>query len=589
MIQDPSFLKPLEKKISAPIIDAILRNDVPTLLILADEKPLVLWETYHWETLGGTVLHLATKLGHKEIVEAIIEVCPSLVVVTNLNGDTPLHVAARWGHGTIVTQILAAEHTEFTALNQRGETAFLVACRYNHPDAANLILEELPSITIGEFCATIFGEYTDLAIKILARFPNIAKEVDGKLSTPLHYACNVDSIVMVKMLLEIDEGLAERVNRDGITPLHLAIMRCSVAILEEFIDKAPASFNILTSAEETVFHIAAKHENIEVFIFMAENMINSSEILLQVDGFGNTVLHAAASSSCYPVILYIIYETTIDLSAKNNFGSEAADLVSITEENNIVISKWLKVDAKKIRDPQNHRNGPDSTYWGMSSQTELLERIKKLERQMIVTYRDPTQKEREMHAEALQSARNMITIVAILVASLAFTGGINPPGGVYQEGPSIGKSIAGKMLAFKIFSISNNIALFASLCIVVLLVSIIPYRTKPLMNFLVITHRMMWVAVTSMAIAYVAAAWVIVPHFRGTRWLFFAILAISSSTLGSLFVYLGYKLFKHMSKKTEWRRNMSIVPVVPTTSGTVNWNSAASDRGAADGEGFYIY
>ncbi|KAL9814324.1 putative ankyrin repeat-containing domain, PGG domain, ankyrin repeat-containing domain superfamily [Arabidopsis thaliana] len=396
---------------------------------------------------------------------------------------------------------------------------------------------------------------------------------------------------MVKMLLEVDEGLAERVNRDGITPLHLAIMRCSVAILEEFFDKAPTSFNISTSAQETVFHIAAKHENIEAFIFMAENCIDSSSILLQLDSLGNTVLHAAASSSCYPVILYIIYETTIDLSAKNNFGSEAVDLVSIDEENYLVICKWLKIEAKRIRDPvQNHSQGNVPTnYLVMSSETELINRIRKLERRMIETYRDPTQSEREMHAEALQSARNMITIVAVLIASLAFTGGINPPGGVYQEGPSIGKSTAGKMLAFKIFSISNNIALFASLCIVVLLVSIIPYRTKPLMKFLVITHWMMWVAVISIAIAYVAAAWVILPRLRGTRWLFYAILAISSVTLGGLFVYLGYKLFRHMSKKTEWRRNMSTVPVVPNTSGTVNWTSAASDRGAAGGEGFYIY
>ncbi|XP_020866115.1 ankyrin repeat-containing protein At5g02620 [Arabidopsis lyrata subsp. lyrata] len=145
----------------ATVIDAILGNDVSTLLALAEENPLVLKERLQRDTLGGTVLHLATKLGHKEIVETIIKLCPSLVGVTNLDGDTPLHFAARWGHATIVAQILASGYAEFTALNERGETAFVVACRYTRPDVASLILEETSSITIGEFYATfVLGEYT---------------------------------------------------------------------------------------------------------------------------------------------------------------------------------------------------------------------------------------------------------------------------------------------------------------------------------------------------------------------------------------------------------------------------------------------
>lgn len=155
--QDKSLLIPLRKK----IIDAIIRNDVSTLLVLAEENPSVLKERYHLDTLNGTFLHLATKLGHKEVVETIIKLSPSLVSVTNLDGDTPLHFAARWGHATIVAQILASEYAEFTARNERGETAFVVACRYTHPDVASLILEETSSITIREFYATfVLGEYT---------------------------------------------------------------------------------------------------------------------------------------------------------------------------------------------------------------------------------------------------------------------------------------------------------------------------------------------------------------------------------------------------------------------------------------------
>ena len=105
---------------------------------------------------------------------------------------------------------------------------------------------------------------------------------------------------IVKMLLGLDEILAERVNRDGITPLHLAAMKCSVAILKEFLDKAPRSFNTLTPAKETVFHLAAKHQNISSFIFMAQNS-DITQLLHRMDKQGNTVLHTAASVACLSV------------------------------------------------------------------------------------------------------------------------------------------------------------------------------------------------------------------------------------------------------------------------------------------------
>ncbi|KAG7599172.1 Ankyrin repeat [Arabidopsis suecica] len=578
MIQDKSHLKPLEKKkMVATVIDSILGNNVSTLLALAEENPSVLRERYHRDTLGGTVLHLATKLGHKEIVETIIKLCPSLVGVTNLDGDTPLHFAARWGHATIVAQILASGYAEFTALNGRGETAFVVACRYTHPDVASLILEETSSIMVGEFYATfVLGEYTDIARRMLEKFPKLAWNADGELSTPLHYACNANNLEITKMLLEIDGSLAERVNKDGFTPLHMAAMKCSIPILKEFSDKAPRSFDILTPAKETVFHLAAEHKNTPAFFFMAESP-DRNNLLHQVDRYGNTVLHIAVMSTCYSVIVYITYDTTIDISAKNTRGLEAVDLINVDDEDYGKISGWLRFDAKQIRNPI----GPQQGNYNIGN-------ISEYKMQMFETYEAPTNKESKMHAEALQNARNTITIVAVLIASVAFTCGINPPGGVYQEGPYKGKSTAGTTLAFKIFSISNNIALFTSLCIVILLVSIIPYRTRPLMNFLKLTHRMLWVAVASMALAYVAAASIIIPHIEGTRWLFTTVLSISTVMLGGLFAFMTYKLFRHWLRKFVWNLRVTSL-LAPVISFKLFFISVATDRQVTDNDGYYFY
>ncbi|CAH8254172.1 unnamed protein product [Arabidopsis lyrata] len=248
-------------------------------------------------------------------------------------------------------------------------------------------------------------------------------------------------------------------------------------------------------------------------------------------------------SSCYPVIVCITYDTTIDISAKNTRGLEAVDLINVDDEDYDKISGWLLA---------------------------------------------PPSSESKMHAEALQNARNTITIVAVLIASVAFTCGINPPGGVYQDGPYKGKSTAGTTLAFKIFSISNNIALFTSLCIVILLVSIIPYRTRPLMNFLKLTHRMLWVAVASMALAYVAAASTIIPHIEGTRWFFTTVLSISTVMLGGLFAFMTYKLFRHWLRKFVWNLRVTSL-LAPVISSKMFFISVATDRQVTDNDGYYFY
>lgn len=249
------------------------------------------------------------------------------------------------------------------------------------------------------------------------------------------------------------------------------------------------------------------------------------------------------------LVNYIIRETKIEVATKNKKGFAAVDLLNKDDEYFHLLSTALMCDSETIEHPSSPREVGNF-------EIQISNELKQLRRQMLKVGRESRNKEIEMHSEALQSARNTITVVAVLIASVTFTCGINPPGGVYQDGPYIGKSTAGRTTPFKIFSISNSIALFTSVCMVILLVSIIPYRADSLKKFLVITHRMMWVAVAAMASAYVAAAWVTLPHFGDTKWLLYATLAIASLTLGGMFVYLLVKLKKSMLRKMKFRECM---------------------------------
>lgn len=150
----------------------------------------------------------------------------------------------------------------------------------------------------------VLGPLSGIAEIILERFPDLAREEawvveGGSRSTLLHHACDTGDLELTSILLGLDQRLEEALNTNGLSPLHVAVLRGSVLILEEFLEKAPLSFGSLTPSKETVFHLAARNKNIDAFIFMAESVgINSQILLQQTDENGNTVLHIAASMVC---------------------------------------------------------------------------------------------------------------------------------------------------------------------------------------------------------------------------------------------------------------------------------------------------
>ncbi|KAF8032093.1 hypothetical protein BT93_D1109 [Corymbia citriodora subsp. variegata] len=259
----------------------------------------------------------------------------------------------------------------------------------------------------------------DVAMELAILKPSFAWKLNPEGYSPMHLALQYEQYHIVRALMTTNPRLIQVRGRGGITPLHLVAQRKVddekenkklMELLAEFLVACKLSIEDLTNQYETAIHVAVKNHNLEAFkvLFIWLRRVDMMEILSWKDRDGNTVLHIAESKNQPEIIKPLIQRVYIDVK---NFQGETA--LEIFERN----SSGDEDLAKRFRDSS------------------------RLERQVFrISLSEFLRKEltcfellKTFMAFQNQSARDIILLVATLVATATYQAALTPPGGYWQE------------------------------------------------------------------------------------------------------------------------------------------------------------
>ena len=180
--------------------DAVKNGSFLTLEDLLKEDPLLL-DRVLVSCFSDSPLHVASMLGHVDLVRELLRWKPELASELDSNGSSPLHLAAAKGHVEIVEELLLADPEPCTVRNQDGTTPLHVAA--------------------------VKGRVKVISELVRVR-PDSIRALTDRGETALHLCVGRNRLEGLRVLVELIGRNSEIVNWkdfDGFTILHVAVAK----------------------------------------------------------------------------------------------------------------------------------------------------------------------------------------------------------------------------------------------------------------------------------------------------------------------------------------------------------------------------
>ncbi|KAM5546973.1 hypothetical protein ABKV19_001478 [Rosa sericea] len=415
---------------------------------------------------GDTALHLAARHGRADIVEVLIraakdwhgdleegilskEVCDQFLIRRpNEEKNTALHEAVRFNHLDVVKILTGKDLELLYSANDAGKTPLYMAAERGYDD---LVFEMLGTCTNPSYegpdgltalhVAAAYG-YEKITRRLLETKRTLAIASDERGLTPLHMAVFKGHVSIVKQILEFDHSPAYIGDTYKRTPAHHAARAGHVKIMKQLIVYCPDSFELVDKEGRNALHYAISSNKDAVEEFVLKDPWLSSVLLNGKDSLGNTPLHKIATSQEYDGWEFI-RDPRVDKMA---FNKEKKNALNIIQES--TDSLWKRSQCKGL-EKSGAREGLQVSGDKYDDTEVHVDRLDKESRYKEI---------KESHL-----------VVSTLIATVTFAAGFTMPGGYHsEEGPDQGFAVLSRIAAFKLFVITNTLAMTMSSCAVMI-------------------------------------------------------------------------------------------------------------------------
>ncbi|KAK4481029.1 hypothetical protein RD792_011898 [Penstemon davidsonii] len=511
--------------------------------------------------------------------------------VTGRHNDTELHLAAQKGDVAAVRQILGeidekmlktlsgaefdAEVEEIRAavvneVNELGETALFTAAEKGFID----VVEELLPYTTREgirlknrsgfdplHVAASQGHH-DIVKILLEHDPELSKTVGQSNATPLISAATKGHLAVVKELLLQDSSLVEISRSNGKNALHLSARQGHVDIVKALLEKDPQLARRTDKKGQTALHMAVKGVSCEVVKLLLQA---DAAIVMLPDKFGNTALHIATRKKRAEIVneLLMLRDTNVNaLTRDHKTALDIAEGLPLSEETVEIkecLTRFGAVRANELNQPRDElRKTVSEIKKNVHSQLEQARKTNK-------NVNGIAKELRKLHREGINNATNSVTVVAVLFATVAFAAIFTVPGGDDNNGMAVVVSSP----AFKVFFISNAVALFTSLAVVVVQITVVRGEIKSERRVVEVINKLMWLASVCTTVAFIASSYIVVG--RHNKWAAILVTVIGGVTMAGVLSAMTYYVVKSRRIRRVRKKEKS------SRSGGYSWRRSDTD------------
>ncbi|CDP09408.1 unnamed protein product [Coffea canephora] len=318
------------------------------------------------------------------------------------------------------------------------------ASREGDTEILNKLLQENPSllddVAFGNppesvLHVAIKGGHVRFVIELMKNNKKLAREFDRGGFRPLDIAAIMGNVEMVKQILRLDPGLCLLKGKGQRTALHYAASKGNVEVIDELLSTCPDCLKDVTFSQETALHLALKCYQFEAFKVLVKWLeINKLQSIINWPDFnGNTSIELLLI--CKGIC------ATIKVNAKNFKGNHSISFVS---------------QAKHQQNIADHQSQPSKDWFNYFKF--------------------------QIQRESPSDTRNVLLVVAALIATVTFQAGVTPPSSILdmsnQPNDENQAAIFGSHATSYLFLFSNSLGLTASLSIIIYLTRGFPFQRE---------------------------------------------------------------------------------------------------------------